>query len=113
MDHTGETSFNCAYSLRTEDVNFILVSHGPTLHSVPKTLNSVSKGLTAGSVRWSHSSGSDKNMSLVLGLGSTSEGMTEKRKGTSQEVVPPFPCFRPLGTVPAQKPAQQPGNGSP
>lgn len=42
----GETSFTCTCSLGTEDVNFIAVSHGPTLHSIPKALNSVSKGLS-------------------------------------------------------------------
>lgn len=42
----GETSFKCTCSLGTEDVNFIAMSHGPTLHSILKALNSVSKGLS-------------------------------------------------------------------
>lgn len=42
----GETSFHCTCSLGTEDVNFIAVSRGPTLHSIPKALNSMSEGLS-------------------------------------------------------------------
>lgn len=42
----GETSFNYTCFLATEDVNFIAVSRGPTLHSIPKALNSVSEGLS-------------------------------------------------------------------